>query len=51
MNLNLMMFKGWGYISNVDEHKSIVIHWIGLFVNCDIVIYFDSLGVEHIPKN
>ena len=25
-------------------------HWITLYVNDDFVIYFDSFGVEHIPK-
>ena len=25
-------------------------HWIALYVNDNNVIYFDSFGVEHIPK-
>ena len=25
-------------------------HWIVLYVNDNNVIYFDSFGVEHIPK-
>ena len=39
-----------GHINNLDEFKSIEIHWIALFVNRNNVIYFDSFGVEHIPK-
>ena len=35
---------------NLDENKPIGTHWIGLYVNGDNVTYFDSLGVEHIPK-
>ena len=39
---------------NLDEYKSIGTHWIALYVNgrsasC-VAIYFDSFGVEHIPK-
>ena len=25
-------------------------HWIALYVNDDNLTYFDSFGVEHIPK-
>ena len=25
-------------------------HWIALFVKTSEVIYFDSFGIEHIPK-
>ena len=39
-----------GHVNNLDEFKSIEIHWIALFVNRNNVIYFDSFGVEHIPK-
>ena len=28
---------------NLDEYKSIAIHWIALYVNGDNVTYFDSL--------
>ena len=35
---------------NLDKYKSIVTHWIALYVNGDNVIYFDSIGVERIPK-
>ena len=35
---------------NLDEYKSIGTHWIALYVNAKTVTYFDSFGVEHIPK-
>ena len=33
-----------------DEYESIETHWIVLYVNDNNVAYFDSFGVEHIPK-
>ena len=35
---------------NLDEHENIGTHWISLFVKANKAIYFDSFGVEHIPK-
>ena len=35
---------------NLDEFKSIGTHWIPLYVNGNNTTYFDSFGVEHIPK-
>ena len=37
------------YVINVDEYSDIGTHWITLYSNSK-VSYFDSLGVEHIPK-
>ena len=37
-------------IVNLDEYESIGTHWIALYVNNNNVTYFDSFGVEHIPK-
>ena len=42
--------KGAAYVINLDECSDIGTHWIGLYVNTKAVIYFDSSGVEHIPK-
>ena len=38
------------YVINLDEFKSIRTHWIALYVNANNILYFDSFGVEHIPK-
>ena len=40
----------WAYVINLDEYESIGIHWIALYVIAENVTYFDSFGVEHIPK-
>ena len=42
--------KNGAYVINLDEFESIGIHWIDLCVNGNNIIYFDSFGVEHIPK-
>ena len=38
------------YITNLDEYKLIGTLWIAFYVNGDNVTYFDSFGVECIPK-
>ena len=35
---------------SLHDYKSIGTHWIALYVNAKTVTYFDSFGVEHIPK-
>ena len=47
---NLPKIKDGTYLSNIDEHESIVTHRIALYGNVEYVIYFDIFGVEHIPK-
>ena len=42
--------KDGAYIKNLDEYSDIGTHWIALYVNTKAVTYFDSFGVEHIPK-
>ena len=37
-------------IINLDEYSDIGTHWIALYVNNKTVPYFDSSGIEHIPK-
>ena len=46
----LTKIKGWSICNNIDAFKSIATHWIALYVNGNTVIYFDSFGGEHIPK-
>ena len=47
---NLLKIKDGVYVINLDDYKSIQSHWIVLYVNDNNVIYFDSFGVEKIPK-
>ena len=41
--------KDGAYIINLDEYSDIGTHWIALYVKNNVVTYFDSFGVEHIP--
>ena len=48
---NLAKIKDGTYVINLDEYTDIETHWAALYVhNNDKVTYFDSFGVEHIPK-
>ena len=47
---NLPKIKDRAYIINLDEYSDIGTHWVALHVNNNDVSYFDSFGVEHIPK-
>ena len=47
---NLQKIKDRAYIVNLDEYADIGTHWVPLHVNNNDVTYFDSFGVEHIPK-
>ena len=48
---NLPKIKDGAYIINLDECSNIGIHWVSLWVNnTNNVTYFDSFGVEYIPK-
>ena len=54
------IIKNSAYVINLDEYHDIGTHWVALsvqstsvydtYVNNKIVTYFDSFGVEHIPK-
>ena len=47
---NLTKIKGGACIISLDEYSDIGTHWVALYVHNDDVAYFDSFGVEHIPK-
>ena len=59
-NQNLMVFfqeiiclkkiKDGAYVINLDEYKDVGTNWIALFCNRNEIVYFDSFGVEHVPK-
>ena len=42
--------KDGAWLINLDEYSDIGTHWIVLYVKNNVVTYFDSFGVEHIPK-
>ena len=47
---NLPKIKNGAHIINFNEHKSIGTHWVALYMNSNNATYFDSFGVEYIPK-
>ena len=47
---NLPKVKDGTYIINTDEYSDIGTYWIALYLQNNNVTYFDSFGVEHIPK-
>ena len=47
---NLPKIKKGAYVINLNEYENTGKHWIALFVKTSEVIYFDSFGIEHIPK-
>ena len=48
-NLPNKIKKG-AYVINLDEYENTGTHWVSLFVKPKYTVYFDSFGVEHIPK-
>ena len=49
-NNNNNNIKDGAYVINLDEYHDIGTHWVALYVNNKTVTYFDSFGVEHIPR-
>ena len=47
---NLPRIKDGAYAINLDEYSDIGTHWVALYVQNNNVTYFNSFGVEHIPK-
>ena len=48
-NLPNKIRKG-AYVINLDEYENTGTHWVALFVKPKYTVYFDSFGIEHIPK-
>ena len=42
--------KDGAYVINLDEYSDIGSHWMALYANNKTVTYFNSFGIEHIPK-
>ena len=47
---NLPKLKNGAYLINLDHSENTGTHYVVVFVMGDEVIYFDSFGVEYIPK-
>ena len=58
MSLDLMVsrdnlpktMKNGAHVINLDEDVDVGTHWIALYVKTNEFTYFDSFGVEHVPK-
>ena len=48
-NLPNKIKKG-AYAINLDEYENAATHWVSLLVKTNESVYFDSFGVEQIPK-
>ena len=46
----LKRIKNGAFVINLDEYPDVGTHWIALYAKNNEVIYFDSFGVEHVPK-
>ena len=47
---NLHKIKDGAYVINLYEYSDVRTHWVTLYMQDNDVTYFDSFGVEHIPK-
>ena len=47
---NLSQIKDGAYVINLVEYPRTGTHWVAVCVHNDDVTYFDSFGVENIPK-
>ena len=47
---NLPRIKDGAYIINLDDYSDIGTYWVALYAKYNDVPYFESFGVEHIPK-
>ena len=39
-----------GYVINLDDYGKAGTHWVACHINDTKATYFDSFGVEHLPK-
>ena len=42
--------KDGAYVINLDDHSGIGTHWVPLYLKNNDITYFDSFGVEHVPR-
>ena len=46
----IKLIRKGAYVINLDKYENMGTHWVSLFVKLKCTVYFDSFGVEHIPK-
>ena len=42
--------KNGAYVINLDEYEDVCTHWIALYIKNNKITYFDSFGVDYVPK-
>ena len=47
---NLPKIKDGAYIINLEDENSKGTHWVALFIDRNLAVYFDSFGIEYIPQ-
>ena len=47
---NLPRIKDGAHVINLDDKKSKGTHWVSLFINRNIAVYFETSGIEYIPQ-
>ena len=47
---NLPKIKDGAYVIYLDEYSDIGTHWVALYLRNNDITYFDSFGIDHIPK-
>ena len=48
--INLPKRKDEAYVINLDDKKSKETHWVSLFIDRNLAVYFDSFGNEYVPQ-
>ena len=44
------VLKHGAYVINLDKYADVSTHWIGIICNRSEIVYFGSLGVEHVAE-
>ena len=47
---NLPRIKDGAYVINLDDKKGKGTHWVSVFIDRSLAVYFDSFGIEYIPQ-
>ena len=47
---NLPRIKDGAYVINLDDKNSKRTHWVSVFIDRNLAVYFDSFRIEYIPQ-